>query len=309
MPYDFEYPIDDNTLFILLALRYQSFVELSGLDSIYDETVNYDYTLLRKSSIMECAKDLGKRAIEWIEQNFDAEIVEEEGRQLLLVNNAEKLRSYLYDYFAEFRTYKNYYHTLEEHKSIFVEFIKNKFQDIVEWRKKFTYDFTPDTQYKMIQYIGYLMHHKILAEPDTGQEVFSFNNGERGYKKVIALKFVDGCNIKNFELGRKDRGIFYILSNDKNVYISSTDKKLDIPSVEGLALLRKCVEKDLLEITVDTYRNVREEVGKNKKQISDNRIKKYLAMLNKDIQNITGLNEKQFIYSPHRNGIWVVDLE
>ena len=50
MPYDFEYPIDDNTLFILLALRYQGFVELSGLDSIYDETVNYDYTLLRKST-------------------------------------------------------------------------------------------------------------------------------------------------------------------------------------------------------------------------------------------------------------------
>lgn len=44
MPEQPQYPIDDNTLFILLALRYQGKIEIDGLDSVYDDVVNYSYT-------------------------------------------------------------------------------------------------------------------------------------------------------------------------------------------------------------------------------------------------------------------------
>ena len=305
MPYDFTYPIDDNTLFILLALRSQGEIKKYDIEFVYDNTVNYDYTYLKHDNNREDSISIMHKGLAWIEKQFG--LIEKDDGAVLSVENPEKLKAFLYYYFSKFRTYKNYYHSELKHKEKFVEFIENNFEDIVEWRKKFTYDFTPNVQYKMIQYIGYLIHNKILAMPDEDENVFMFNNGEQGYKKVVNMKFTNGYDIQKFKRGRKVRGMFYILSDDNNVYFTPTGVVLDITAVDSLALLRKCIAEDLYEITVDTFRKVRAKVGKNTKIISDERLGRYISMLNCNLQDITSL-KKDFFSNEHHNGVWVVDL-
>lgn len=246
MPYNFEYPIDDNTLFILLALRYQGSIKRENINYAYDRFVNYDYTYLKHNNNRETVASIRQKGLDWITNEFDlVEADNNGGEPILRVENEEKLRDFLNEYFSDFRRYEDYYYSIDEHKKSLVKFIETNFagRKNEELGKKFTYKFTPDEQYKMIQYIGYLIHLKIFAEPIDEREMFTFNNGERGYAKAIRMRFADGYNIESFKRGRKNKDMFYILSNDKNVYNAQTNVALDIHDTDLLALLRECIDK------------------------------------------------------------------
>ena len=305
MPYDFTYPIDDDTLFILLSLRYLNNINISVLPDIYKKRVNYDETFFKKDNNKLNIKEFTESVINWITKEFSVEWSNDKTK--IKGFNSDKLKNFLDTYFVKFRTYKNYYHSEAEHKDIFVKFISENYKDIISWEKSFLYRLTNDKQYKMVQYIGYLMHKGILdiAHP----QLFTFNNDIAGYEKVVNIKFVDGYDIKKFKRGRKDRGLFYIFTDDKKVYYDPTGRAIDITENDLLALLRECIEQDLTEITPDTFRYVRKRLAKNKKELTDSRIVRYFSRLNNHLKDITGFFEHNFIYSPHRNGKWIVDLE
>lgn len=305
MSYNFEYPIDDDTLFILLALRYDGELEIAGLDSVYDGLVNYDCTLLKQDSKKGNTLDFAGKAIAWVRDEFEVSIEETDDILYLREPNAQKLKNFLDEYFTEFRIYKNYYHTLDEHKDVFVKVIEDNFQDIVEWRKKFTFDITTNMQYKMIQYIGYLMHNKILATPDCEQHIFCFNNGMSGYKKVVGMKFCEGYDIEKFKRERKVRDIFYIFTDeDKDIYNISDNQPICIR--HGLkAILYKCIDEDLKYITRKTYWELQDAgaVKNAKGHLSEKRVKDYIESLNMDLRARFGRN---FFVNEQRNGKWVL---
>ena len=110
MSYNFEYPIDDDTLFILLALRYDGELEIAGLDSVYDGLVNYDFTLLKPDNKRQNISDFAGKAIAWVRDKFEVSIEENDDILYLREPNAQKLKNFLDEYFTEFRIYKNYYH-------------------------------------------------------------------------------------------------------------------------------------------------------------------------------------------------------
>lgn len=306
MSYNFEYPIDDDTLFILLALRYDGELEIAGLDSVYDGLVNYDCTLLKQDSKKGNTLDFAGKAIAWVRDEFEVSIEETDDILYLREPNAQKLKNFLDEYFTEFRIYKNYYHTLDEHKEVFVKFIEYKFQNIVEYKKTFVYRITQDKQFKMVQYIGYLMSEGIL-EAAGEDKYFSFNNDGNLYRKVIGLKFSAGYDIANFFHRRKYKGRFYILDDDTNVYLTETNTALDIFGPDLLPLLRYCIDKDINNITIDIYSKVRQQVGKNKKILKPEQVRKYMYNLNEQLQDITNV-KKNFVYSQNRNGVWKLDL-
>lgn len=312
MPYNFEYPIDDNTLFILLALRYQGCIKRENIYYAYDKSVNYDYTYIKHNNNREAVTSIREKGVDWINNEFGlVEANNNGGEPILRVEKEEKLRDFLNEYFSEFRTYEDYYYSIDEHKKTLVDFIETNFagRKNEELGKKFTYKFTPDEQYKMIQYIGYLIHLKIFAEPIDEREMFTFNNGEKGYKKAVRMRFADGYNIESFKRGRKNKGMFYIYTDgDTNIYYALTNAPIHLSSDDMHAVLWKCIAENLNEITIKFFRAVRKELGKNTREISDYRIGKYFPKCNENLQDITGLNDREFIYNPHRDGVWIVDL-
>lgn len=308
MPYDFEYPIDDNTLFILLALRYQGSIKREDIHYFYDSSINYDYTYLKRNNNREGLLSIMQKGLEWINSEF--RFIDDIGKAeepILRIEKKSKLEIFLYYYFLKFRTYEDYYHSIEEHKKVLVKFIEANFQDKKkeELGKKFTYKFTPDTQYKMIQYIGYLIHHGIFAEPYDEREMFAFNNGECGYKKVIRMRFADGCNIESFKRDKKVRGIFYIYTDgDTNVYYKEDNQPICIrPGLK--AILYKCIDEDLGYITRKTYFELQDagKVRNSKGHLSNKRIKDYIEALNTDLRSKF---QRDFFGKTNRTGIWEI---
>ena len=306
MPYNFEYPIDDDTLFILLALRYAGELEIAGLDSVYDGLVNYDFTLLKPDNKRQNIADFACRALSWLENEFDVSIAERDGVLYFRKHNVQKLKEFLDEYFIEFRIYKSYYRTLDEHKRFFVKFIDDNFQDIVEYRKMFVYRFNADKQFKMVQYIGFLITNGVL-ECLGDNQYFLFNNDGDAYKKVIGLKFSANYDIDKFRYNRKDKGRFYILDGDTNVYLSETNSALDISGPDLLPLLRYCIANDIDYIDIEVYSKVRQLEGKNKKLLKPEQVRKYMYKLNEQLRDITQA-KKDFVYSRNRSGVWVLDL-
>lgn len=145
MPVQPKYPIDDNTLFILLALRYQGHIEMDGLHSVYDWNVNYDETVLNPEGKNLPVEEIAKRGINWICENFKIKPeVQTSNAISLKVNENSELIKYLDNYFNEFTQYKNYYYSEAKHKERFYNFIKNNFPVLLEFEDKyFTYKFLP----------------------------------------------------------------------------------------------------------------------------------------------------------------------
>lgn len=301
-------PLDDNTLFILLALKYDKRIEIYGLNSVYDGLVNYDETLFKPDTRCVDIKKIAQSAIKWIRSEFNINCHNKDDIIILECDATQELDNFLNDYFSEFRTYENYYHTETEHKNCFIQYVERTFGDLVgEWNKKFTYKMTPDKQYKMIQYIGYLFHKGILQPRNDGRPTFHFNQDGDTSAKVVELKFSDEYNLEKFKLNRKDKGMFYIFENDKNVYFA---KLKFIPDLKSFGkLLHYCIENDTNEVTPELFRNIRKQAKKKYKQLSDERIGKYFARLNSNLQDFTGFTNKRFLYSPHKNGKWILDLK
>lgn len=307
MPYNFEYPIDDNTLFVLLTLRYQGCIKRENIDCAYDnKSVNYDYTYLKQNNNREDVTSISQKGLDWINNEFDLVEADNNGDETILrVENEEKLRDFLNEYFSEFRTYEDYYYSIDEHKKSLVKFIETNFagRKNEELGKKFTYKFTPDEQYKMIQYIGYLLHHNIFAEPIGEREMFTFNNGERGYAKAIRMRFADGYNIESFKRGQKKKGMFYIYTDgDTNVYYKEDNQPICIrPGLK--AILYKCINEDLKYITRKTYLELQDtgKVNNSKGHLSNKRIKDYFEDLNKDLRSKF---QRDFLGKTNRTGIW-----
>lgn len=310
MPYDFKYPIDDNTLFILLALRYQGCIKRENIDCAYDnKSVNYDYTYLKHNNYREAVTSIREKGFDWITNEFGlVEADDKDGEPILQIKNKEKLEIFLYYYFLDFRIYKDYYYSIDEHKKSLVKFIETNFagRKNEELGKKFTYKFTPDEQYKMIQYIGYLIYHNIFAEPIGEREMFTFNNGELGYAKAIRMRFADGYNIESFKRERKDRDIFYIFTDgDTNVYCKNNHKPLDIRK-SLVAIMYKCIDENLTYITRQTYRDLQAAGKANKNDnLSEKRIKDYYDELNSALKNIA---DKIYFDGTSRKDKWILNF-
>lgn len=302
-----QFPLDDNTLFILLALKYDKRIEIDGLNSIYDYFVNYDETYFKQDTRRADINKIGKMAIKWICTNFDLKSQDEDGIITLECDDTTLLDSFLSNYFSEFKTYENYYHSESEHKNCFIQYVESTFGDLVgEWNKKFTYKMTPDKQYKMIQYIGYLFHKSILQPRNDGRPTFHFNQDGDTPAKVVELKFSDEYNLEKFKLNRKDKGMFYIFENDKNVYCAGREVQLDLESF--VDLLHYCIENDINEVTPELFHNIRKQAKKKYRNLSDERVGKYFARLNSNLKDFTGFDNKKFLYCLHRNGQWILDL-
>lgn len=307
MPYNFKYPIDDNTLFILLALHYQGCIKRENINYVYDRLVNYDYTYLKHNNNREAVTSIRQKGFAWITNEFGlVEADDKDGEPILQIKNKEKLELFLYYYFSEFRTYEDYYYSIDEHKKTLVDFIETNFagRKNEELGKKFTYKFTPDEQYKMIQYIGYLIHHNIFAEPIGEREMFTFNNGEKGYKKAVRMRFADGYDIEKFKRGRKERGIFYIFTDgDINVYCKNNNQPLDIRKAL-MAIMYKCIDENLTYITRQTYRDLQAAGKANKNDnLSEKRVKDYYDELNSALKNIA---DKIYFDGTSRKDKWIL---
>lgn len=308
-----QYPIDDNTLFILLALRYQGKIEIDGLDSVYDDVVNYSYTEIKQNKDKQRISEIADNGIKWIIETFGAEkMVGEGGKITLTLETSNELKKYLKEYLSKFVSYENYYLDEYAHKSFFYNFIKKNFQDIVEYRKSFTYRFIPNQQYKMIEYVGYLMNQGVLSTT-CDKDIFTFDNDDT-YKKVIQLKFADEYDIEKFiAKGQKyPKGIFYVYEKDLNVYNNKNSKSIEEADLQGelTKLLHYCIKENLNEISYDTYRIISTKKRQRKGgSVSDKTIMNYYNRINSDLNNILEIENHVFFMNNNHTGIWKLDFE
>jgi len=309
MPETPQLPIDDNTLFILLALDYQGRLEIDGLDSVYDSFVNYDMTRIKPNTSRMTVAEIANKGLEWVIDKFNIHSKKIEDNKIILstVEN-EYLKIFLNQYLKKFNTHENYYHSEEMHKTQFCNFVKSDYECAKKFEKVFPYKISQNKQYKMIEYIGYLMRDGILST-NHYEPIFGFNNDGDYYRKVIQFKFTEEFNIDKFiKQGRKyQKGIFYTYETDANIYFKNMDDQQVVEIRKGLlTLVRKCIIENLDSITVKSFREVHQG-----KDLSDNKIRGYYDELNSALKNVTGELSHEFIKNQSRSGLWKIhfDLE
>ena len=299
-----QYPIDDNTLFILLALRYQGKIEIDGLDSVYDKNINYDFTEIKQDkNRIRSMDEFADAGIDWIVKTFGVIKTPDGDKITLELEDAKKLEEYLDKYLDKFNPPEPYYMNESFHKKVFCEFIEKEFEDIVEHKKVFPYRFTQSRQYKMIEYIGYLMNQGILSTT-YDKEIFTFDNDDT-YTKVIKLKFADEYNIKKFiNKGQKHQnGIFYTFDKDTKVYFIKDGEQKEVDIRKGLLqFLKKCIVEKLSSVNLKSYE------GFSKKQLDDDRVRRYYDELDSALQNIVGQPTHNFFDNKNRSGVWELNF-
>lgn len=193
-------PLDDNTLFILLALRYndEGCVEIKGGDkTIYDWNVNYNDTLIEQISTGNDINDYANAGIKWIKDKFGVTVEPAESHLKLSLNDKTALENFLEEYLKDFPPDEDAYYDEERHKEYFYHFIKKHNPEFNENFKEnigkyFIYKLLPESdveKYKMVEYIGYLANKNILLADNITFECKFQEKGE--WKKSIRLRFKD----------------------------------------------------------------------------------------------------------------------
>lgn len=325
MPAAAKYPIDDNTLFILLALRYQGEIKIMGWESLYDNNVNYDETIINPEISVLSTEEKGERLLKFIQKEFEIYPGELEGNTIILkAPDNSKVESYLKKYLSEFTQFKNYYYTEERHKNRLYHFIKEKFSEVLEFSDKyFTYKFLPDDdkeKYKMIEYIGALINKGLLQ---TGDDTFTFNVKENALKKVIKLKSVDRIKIAKLfyscateedrKLFRKILGIetikkegeyFTLFMGNKISLNSDIMNPMDIdPRYEKVFLF--CLEYEQSTFSAEDYIAYHEE--KYNEKVLASTVKKYFPETNNKIK--AKLDFPFDIITNLRKNKWLIKLK
>lgn len=304
-------PLDDDTLFILLAMRYQGQIYIQGLDSVYDGRVNYDYTLIKPDRKRETPTEFSEKALNWIVSTFEVQDNVKTKDFTIRTFNNQKLKTFLDDYFKDFKTYQQFYMSEDAHKHVMFNFFEKCIeQGISTGRKIFIDRIVDDKQFKIIQYIGFLIQTGILRNV-----LFIFDNDGFTYKKAIDITFPTKEQINEFkEWGiRKARNDFYIWSNKPDVVYHLNNERnvrdLGIPA-RLCVVLYEIIDKNLTEITVELYRELIEAgripVVHPNKSISDRTIGKYFNKLNNYLKDIAGISEA--VTNKHRGSFWEINL-
>lgn len=292
MPAQPKYPIDDNTLFILLALRYQGHIEIDGLDSVYDWNVNYDETVITQDCGAQDNLNYGELGLAWICKAFNIKPKRCGKRITLKIENEKPLEKFLTNYLSAFTQYKHYYYSEDKHKKRLYDFIKSKNEEILEHDDKYFSDkFLPDVdkeKYKMIEYVGTLFHSGILC---SANEPFSFNKENNLFKKVIRLKFpskiIAGEFFLNYLEAEKRIEVLEALKKERPICESNKfklyDNKVDNVLYKERSyhlkpalfkLIEFCVKNKKKEITIKDYK---ENINAH---IEDASVEKYFSEFN-----------------------------
>lgn len=320
-----QYPIDDNTLFILLALRYQGEIEIDGLGSVYDYEVNYDETVINPSGKNLSLEELGARGIKWICENFKVDFDDaEKNTYKFKVESKDELAEFLDEYLSKFPHNKTYYYSEEKHAKNLYNFIKEKESCVLEHKDKyFTYKLLPKDdieKYKMIEYIGKLLNDEYLI---SDNETFRFNNENGVRKKAIYLAFKSKQDIvelffnfateedrkimlKELELGNvKLSGEFFTLYEGNRIALNSriTDT-VKLPRRYAKIFLY-CLETDKEDFTADDY--VKYHYKTYKEIVLPNNVSQYFPETNKKIR--TGLDLKFDVIRSCGTKEWKIQLK
>lgn len=196
-------PIDDNTLFILLALRQNKQIEIPNVQAVYDFEVNYDNTaIVEGRKYPQNIDEIAAAGIDFVVDNYGVAKAElEDGTIILTVQNTQHIADYLSEYLQDFPHDTRYYYDEARHRKQLHEFIKSKVQIINDFSEKyFTYKLLPESdkeKYKMIEYIAWLIEQGfILSDNNT----FCFDHEGEDLKKVIFLQFASVLKAKELFL-------------------------------------------------------------------------------------------------------------
>ncbi len=324
-----KFVIDDNSLFILLTLKYQGEIYIKGIQTVYDYETNYDDTVATPSyknpfGSLPDIQDFSKTAINWMTEHAGAVFLKFNDTFSLGVHDRDELENLLNDYLSEF-TASEYYHSKEAHRRAFYEFIKTTKQDLLKFKGKyFTYCFTQGQQYKnkykMIEYIAYLMQEGFL-EP-YGNIPFDFNNdGKEGLKKVIGIAFVENKALELFEdLLREDKqkiyteqytnnppllskGVFELRGNI--VGCTATGEELSLTGGYGryLKIVEHCLSKEITSISVDDYK--KKFYKKRLEEFKPRTARDYFGQINRLFKDKLKI-DFDFLENSGRDGEWEI---
>lgn len=191
--------IDDNTLFVLLALCQNNKVTIPNLITLYDYNTNYDYTVIKPNNKQIRHIDLANAGIDYITENFGVVKSENEKQIILHLENTEHLKEYLNKYLETFPHDKLIYYDETKHLDLLYSFIKNEAPEILEIDSKqelafegkyFTYKYLPEKnkeKYKMIEFLALLVKRGFLQADNN---TYEFWNEAGKPLKTIRVKFI-----------------------------------------------------------------------------------------------------------------------
>lgn len=307
--------LDDNTLFILLALEYSDNNQMTikgGLQAVYTPNVNYHNTLIKTLSKSDNINEYAAAGLAWIEKTFDI-ITETNDEELTLqLRDKNKLKDYLQTYLKDFTIDRTFYFTEKQHRDLFYKFIQINagvdgnatIDDIINYEgKHFTYKILKDEEsqlkYKMFHYIGYLINKKTLcAQPNSFE--CEYPDIDKKYKPSIRLKFTSTDKAKELFLDKLDETtrreylhqqkatipiaqsskwqIFDLLHD--NIYHIPTKTKFTLKE-SFTDLLKWAIEKGNGEVvTSDDYLRFRNNKKEKGKKIKLQTVKGYISELN-----------------------------
>lgn len=308
MPETLQLPIDDNTLFILLALRSQGEIKIGGWDSIYDDYTNYDETIIDPECENLSSEEKAIVLSDFLNKEFDIiPGAQDNNKVILRASENSKLEQYLEKYLGEFTQYNNYYYPEETHRKRFYDFIKKKFPIVLEFEDKyFTYKLKPivdEEKYKMIEYIAILIQRGFLC---ADSNTFRFNNEKGKRKKVIKLK--SSSKEKIFELFKDfiekennnelidqvkqttplcESANFILYTNKKNNVFCKSKNEFFTLRESSFTLLKYCIENE------KDFIDVKEYTDKVNLNIEKKHAKKHFPLLNKDLGEIKVFKNKR----------------
>ncbi len=321
--------VDDNTLFLLMALKHQNSIKIKGINSVYTLPfdTNYDETIANPSSDLPIEK-IAENGIEWIIKTASATCNREQNEifgEIITLSIEDKTdsSSFLDYYLNEFEQPSDYYFSEDEHRKLLYKFIKEQHPFVLEYKDKvFPYQLSTGEKrplkYKMLEYIFYLMHKRIV-EIQNDCNTFLFNNDIDGKrKKSIRLNFTETSFRelfkKEIEEGKQDKlteqlanepinssgGIFKVYAD----YVQCSSPQKISTEIKGdkKKLLEYCLKNSSEPMTIKKYRKL---FNTRKDKPNDKSIRKYFTYLNKDMRKFLKI-EFDFLLNDGTSGEWEI---
>jgi len=328
--------VDDNTLFLLMALKYQDKIEIEDLHSVYTNDTNYDETIIKPNREKLNLDNFAEKAIKWIDREFGLTYERPQNNDcgeiiILSIDDKTKLDTFLKDYLSKFVDFDGYYDEEAKHKKLLYNFIKKEEPCVFEYNDKvFTYKLLKGEnralKYKMLEYIFYLMEKKILST-EWDCDMFLFNTDEDGeLKKSIRLKFHEYSAAqffyeyfdkkekeqvrKKFSVGKlvKEGGYLSLYEGSNVCLNSNIQNKVHIDPKYGKVLLY-CLTLEGTELKTSPKKYVEYYKKTYGVDLTEYAAKQYLSSTSKMIKNSLGLNFDIIKFIPNSGEEWVIKLK
>lgn len=315
---DITRPIDDNTLFILLALRQNGYIEIPSIISVYDWNVNYDDTQVIFDDTPKTLEEIGAAGVEFIVDNFGVVKEEQEQKVILSAPITTQISGFLSEYLKDFSHNSMFYYDEKKHCNRLYEFIKYEEPDVLNFEGKyFTYKLLPKKnreKFKMIEYLAHLIEKGYLIADD---KTFEFYTEQGIQRKSIRLKFESQEKVGLLFLNKfneiEQKRILQDLKNKKPVIESEkwaiySNRIIykpfnligDLPN-RYLNLLKYCIKKGNSKIfNSRAYAN---EIG-----ISEQAVRGYCSEIHKEIQKSFNSDRKIVLLKSIGSGQWEIDV-